>query len=120
MVSTEDSFGVRANRVGVPTSGTEDLVTKIATRVDREVFYYITQDDETNFRRDVRMVHDADRVYAFFANGQFMQGGTGHVVACALREGKPVEAYELDVHGNVVETATDEGDANPWNNAPSW
>lgn len=110
MVSTDDEFAVRANRAGVLASGTEDLAWKIGERVGRRVIQF--KPSSINFSRDVEMVQQADKVYAFFANGQFMQGGTGHVVACALREGKPVEAYELDEGGNVVETAADEGDVN--------
>lgn len=108
MVSTDDEFGVRANRAGLLASGTEELAWKIGDRVGRRVIKF--QPGTINFSRDIEMVRGANKVYAFFANGQFMQGGSGHVVACALKRGIPVEAYELDEDGNVVETATDEGD----------
>lgn len=109
MVSTDDDFAVRANRAGVLASGTEDLAWRIGERVGRRVISFNPTGD--NFQRDLALIRAADKVYAFFANGQFMHGGTGHVVACALREGKSVEAYELDEQGTVVEIATDEGHA---------
>lgn len=113
MVSTEDDFAVRCNRAGLLASGTEELASKIGERVGRKVVRFgpdgLTRPAGLTFSRDADMVRRSDKVYAFFASGQFMQGGTGHVVACALREGKPVEAYELDENGDVVEIATDEG-----------
>lgn len=109
MVSTDDDFAVRANRAGEITSGTEDLAWRIGERVGRRVIKFTTGNG--NFYRDIDMVQRADKVYAFFAPGQFMHGGTAHVVSCALKAGVPVEAYELDEDGNVIETATDEGEA---------
>jgi hypothetical protein len=110
MVSTDDDFAVRSNRNDLLASGTEELAWKIGERVGRHVVRHKPFAEDNNFNRDVNMVRKADRVYAFFAHGQFMQGGTGHVVSCALRQGIPVEAYELDEDGDVVEMATDEGD----------
>lgn len=110
MASTDDEFAVRANRSGILSSGAEDLAWRIGDMIGRRVMKFKPANGDGNFQRDNWMVKEADKVYAFFAPGQFMEGGTGHVVACALRAGKPVEAYELDSAGNLVETATDEGD----------
>ena len=107
MVSTDDAFGVRVSRGGVPSSSVEELVIKIADRINRPIMRYEARTG--NWARDVEMMKHAQRLYTFFAPGKFMMGGTAHLVACALREEVPVEAYELDEHGMVVDAASDEG-----------
>lgn len=48
------------------------------------------------FLRDVEMVRDADEVVAFFADGDEMSGGTGHVVDKAIDQQRPVRAYAVE------------------------
>lgn len=47
------------------------------------------------FRRDMKLVDDADIVTAFFDPEHVMEGGTGHIVETAMRKGKPVEAWTV-------------------------
>jgi len=112
MVSTDDAFGVRVDREGKAASSVEELVLKIADRINRPVIPYKAGGrlGSGNWARDVEMMKHSQRLYAFFSPGKFMMGGTAHLVQCALREGLPVEAYELDSHGMVVDAASDEGD----------
>ena len=107
MVSTDDAFGVRVDKQDQPASAVEELVMKISGRINRPIIKYHSR--QGNWARDVEMMKHAQRLYAFFGPGRFMLGGTGHLVACALREEVPVEAYELDEHGMVVDAASDEG-----------
>lgn len=109
MVSTDDAFGVRTSRDDAVASSVEELVVKIAGRINRPVIPYKAR-SAGNWARDIEMMNHTQRLYAFFSPGRFMMGGTSHLVACALRKGVPVEAYELDEHGMVVDAASDEGD----------
>lgn len=108
MVSTDDAFGVRVGSDDKAASAVEEMVIKIADRINRPIIPYRARTG--NWARDVEMMQHAQRLYAFFSPGRFMTGGTAHLVACALRQGLPVEAYELDEHGMVVDAASDEGD----------
>ena len=109
MASVDDSFAIRCNRKGEIASGTEELAQKIGEILPRQVTR-ISAITRTSFDRDNDMVRNSTGVYAFFAPGELMHGGTGHVVAVALRMGRPVEAYELDEQGMVVQAASDAGD----------
>lgn len=115
MASFDDSFGVRCDRLRRVASGTEDLVIKIGERIPRIVSMWepSSAGSSSAFTRDNRMVAASSGVYAFFAPGQEMAGGTGHVVAVALRTGTPVEAYCLDNDGMVAEIGSDAGDLLP-------
>lgn len=107
----EQSWGVRASVDGEITSPTEDIVRRIALRLDHHCSVWRSVRASSGaFQRDNTMVGSSRQVYAFFAPGELMQGGTGHVVAVALRAGIPVTAYELDDDGEVIESASDEGD----------
>jgi len=48
------------------------------------------------FLRDVEMVRDSDQVIAFFADGDEMSGGTGHVVDKAIDQKRSVRAYAVE------------------------
>jgi len=111
MVSNEDSFGIRTKKSGEASSMVETLVDRIATKIGCTVHTWngTVNGSGMAFTRDVAMVHASSKVFAFFMD-QDLVGGTGHVVACALREGIPVVAYGLDERGNVVEIGSDAGD----------
>jgi len=111
MVSNDDSFAIRTKKSGEPTSMVEALVDRIATKIGCTIHTWngTATGSGQAFTRDVAMVHASSKVFAFFMD-QDTEGGTGHVVACALREGIPVVAYGLDEHGNVVEIGSDAGD----------
>ena len=46
------------------------------------------------FVRNKEIVEQSDRVVAFYASGNFQQGGTANTVAWAIKLGKPVEEFE--------------------------
>jgi len=48
------------------------------------------------FNRDREMVKRADLVLAFFAPGATMEGGTGHVVECAIDLAIPCYSWVVD------------------------
>jgi hypothetical protein len=54
------------------------------------------------YERDYRLAEQSSKVFAWFAPGEEMEGGTGHVVKAAMDRGVAVEAYRLDDDGNVV------------------
>lgn len=111
---TEQVWAVRARRNGDLASGVEELAMRIGERIGRTVVKHYTGDGSSGaFQRDNHMVTRADEVFAFFAPEQFMHGGTGHVVAAALRLGKAVTAYRINDLGQVVEEAAEEGDFQP-------
>jgi hypothetical protein len=60
------------------------------------------------WRRDRALVADAHRVIAFFQESNFMEGGTGHVVQCALDANVPVEAWAQALHGELELVAEDD------------
>lgn len=120
MVSCEDDFGVRARggsrylKDPEPyyTSGAEELTAKIGGRIGRQVVSFIPDQSgsSTAFRRDVRLVKASSEVFAFFGPEGEVEGGTAHVVACALREGIRVTAYGLDDDGSIMEIGHDGGE----------
>lgn len=121
MVSCEDDFGVRArgngssSSSGEPyfTSASEELTAKIGDRIGRSVVSFVPFDEgsSTSFKRDVRLVKASSEVFAFFGAEGEVEGGTAHVVACALREGIPVTAYGLDDDGiSIIEIGHDAGE----------
>lgn len=112
MVSHQDVYGVRSKKDGERTSMIEELVVRIAAKIGCVVVPWsaATKGSGSGFTRDVAMVDASGMVFAFFGYEGGPEGGTGHVVACALRRGIPVVAYGLDDHGNVVEVGSDPGD----------
>ena len=98
-----DVFCVRSNRSGDLASGTEDLVSKIGARIGATVLPW--PPTSSTFNRDNSMVTRCSRVYAFFAPGQLMEGGTGHVAAVALRADVPLIAYTIDDSASVYVVA---------------
>jgi hypothetical protein len=111
MLSTDEhQWAVRANQYGTPSSSVEELTMRIGDRIGKSVVkHYSEPAARSSYKRDNTMTGLANEVFAFFAPGQFMHGGTGHVVSVALRIGIPVTAYELNDEGQVIESATDEG-----------
>lgn len=112
MVSTDEHFAVRQTKQGEVSSMTEMMALRIGARINRTVTPWAPMGNTraSTFHRDISMVDSASEVHAFFGPDALMQGGTGHVVYCALRRGVHVHAYEVDVDGNIIETASDEGD----------
>lgn len=111
MASVNEDFAVRASRQGLIASGVEELALKIGEKIPRTVTPWEPGvGTSATFTRDNRMVAASSGVYAFFAPGHEMQGGTGHVVAVALRTGTAVEAFHLDDEGQIVEIGSDPGD----------
>lgn len=99
-------FCVRANRNGELASGTEDLVSKIGARIGCTVLpWQSTPGGGSSFSRDNQMVARCSHVYAFFAPGQLMEGGTGHVAAVAIQADIPLIAYSIDNDANVYVVA---------------
>lgn len=131
MVSTESDFGVRARGNWTRhasddpywTSMTEELAAKIGDRLGKSVVSFIPMEagSSTAFKRDVRLVKAADEVFAFFGPQGEVEGGTAHVVACALREGIPVTAYGLDDDGSIMEIGHDGGEfyVNTYSHTPT-
>lgn len=104
-------FCVRANRRNELASGTEDLVERIGARLNMNVLPWPSADGANSaFHRDNAMVNRCWSVHAFFSPGALMEGGTGHVAAVALRQGKQLTAYSVNDDGRVFVVAEDEGD----------
>lgn len=99
-----DVFCVRANRNGELASGTEDLVEKIGARIGVTTLPWPSSTG-SSFHRDNAMVARSSHVYAFFAPGALMEGGTGHVAAVALRANIPLIAYSINDDANVYVVA---------------
>ena len=55
------------------------------------------------------MMEGCSRVIAFFEDDNFMEGGTGHVVQCALEADVPVEAWAQTFHGLELVAEDDKG-----------
>lgn len=110
-------FAIRCNREKVNASGTEDLVERIAARLHMNTLQWPPQlgpnlgrGRSMTYLRDNQMVARCWAVHAFFAPGDLMSGGTGHVAAVALRAGISLTAYTIDDHARVYVVAEDEGD----------
>lgn len=112
-------FAIRCNREKVNASGTEDLVERIAARLHMNTIQWPpapgpgmgpSQGRSLTYLRDNQMVSRCWAVHAFFAPGELMGGGTGHVAAVALRAGVSLTAYTIDDNARVYVVAEDEGD----------
>ena len=107
MLSHNDNIvGVRRRHgENKPVSMTEEIAVRIARKLSMNTYDYVSMatGSKAGFVRDNEMVKGANHVYAFFAPGEEMKGGTGHVVEAALRGGVPVTAYHLDGRGDLVE-----------------
>ncbi len=103
ILSTEEPVGIRVDKKLNVTSHVEAAVLQIAATVGREVVFFPPQGAgrESVYERDYQLAERSSRVYAYFAPGQEMEGGTGHVVKAALDRGIDVEAFRLDNEGNV-------------------
>ena len=114
MLSGDGVFAVRTSGYR-PASMIEDMALRIGSRIGVDVHSWVppVSGSRAGYVRDVSMVEHSDHVYAFFAPDRTMDGGTGHVVACALRAGIAVDAYELDSAGEVVEIGSDPGNLLP-------
>ena len=75
----------------------------------RTVVSFLPSNQHNNYDRDRSMVRDADLVMAFFPDEAFMEGGTGHVVQCALEEDIPVEAWAMKYDGSLTLVAEHDG-----------
>lgn len=61
------------------------------------------------FDRDREMVRQSDLVLAFFSPGLKMEGGTGHVVECAIDLNVP--CYSWEIHRDIVRVGEHDPDA---------
>lgn len=110
-----EPIGVRVNNTKMgETSSVELMVVKIANRIDLEVVRWPAGGSGTGssiaFKRDVEMVRAASGVYAFIGpECSADEGGTQHVLACALRDGIPVIAYGVEDDGSFIEIGSDAG-----------
>lgn len=106
MRNPNTTVSVRANMKGDLASGTEDLASKIAQILGNDVQSWRPYPHNSSvFERDAMMVAESSHVYAFFAPGKLMEGGTGHVAAVAMRQNIPVTAYTIDENADVYPVA---------------
>jgi len=116
MVSRDDDFGIRCTSSGTPSSMTEEMVWRIGTKTGKIVRTFNSPSEagsKAGYVRDVTLVQAADGVFAFFGPDGPRDGGTSHVVACALRRGIPVIAYGIDTSGAIAEIGSDTGSGLP-------
>lgn len=106
-----EPVAIRASTKSVIASHVEEAAVKLCDLFSVELRPYKPEGPgrEAVFERDYRLVENSSKVYAFFAPGEEMQGGTGHVVKAALDRGVDVEAFGLDEQGNVVLLGSEEG-----------
>ena len=100
---------VRANRAGRFASPTEEWVAEICRVSGTDLHSFHTDVNCSSFPRDRQMVKGADRVIAFFPEDKFMEGGTAHVVQCALEAEVPVEAWAQTASGLELVAENDDG-----------
>ena len=96
--------GVRAGAATGVASGVEQAAVKLCEKWGKTCLQFQPEPGagrKAVYERDYRLVEHADRVIAFFAPGNEMSGGTGHVVESALARGVEVEAYTIDEEGDV-------------------
>lgn len=116
MVSREDDFGIRCTSSGSPSSMTEEMVWQIGAKTGKIVRTFKSPSEagsKAGYMRDVALVRAADEVFAFFGPDGQLEGGTSHVVVCALRSAIPVIAYGVDPSGSIVEIGSDPGSGLP-------
>lgn len=112
IAATDEEIGIRASSHGTPASHIEEAAMKICDRFGKHYRVYqpiIGEGRAGVFERDFRLAEQSSKVYAWFAPGEEMQGGTGHIVEAALARGVGVEAFRLDDAGNVVLLGSEEG-----------
>lgn len=111
----EDAFvSIRARSDGRPSSYVEGWLLKLHARKDVPTpwtltVYKASKERGGAWKRDRSMVEGASRVIAFFDESNFMEGGTGHVVQCALEADVPVEAWAQTFHGLELVAEDDKG-----------
>lgn len=76
---------------------------------DRIVVPYPSPPGKNNYDRDHLIVQGADLVMSFFPEERFMEGGTGHVVECAIEADVPVEAWAMHPDGSLTLFAEHDG-----------
>jgi len=115
MTSTDGPFGVRGAPHGGCSSMVEEMALRIGNRLERDITRWPTTEagSSTGFKRDVALVKAADAVFAFYGPDLSDDGGTEHVVACALRQGIPVVAFGILDDGSIIELGSDTGEW-PW------
>src|SRR6188474_2811108 len=74
----------------------ERLASEVAESLGIEVAWEEPQGSgrQATWQRDWRMIHAADKVLLYLHDG-YPDGGTEHVLACALADEPQVEAYTL-------------------------
>jgi hypothetical protein len=99
---------VRANQRGRFASPTEEWVAEICRVSGTDLHSFHTDEGCKAFERDRQMVEGTHRVIAFFPEERFMEGGTGHVVQCALEAEVPTEAWAQTDDGLELIAENDE------------
>lgn len=107
VVASADGIGVRGPTSSPPSrlasTVVEDTAYTLAQTMNKKALVYRPNPDiaakERTYARDYKLVGEADELYAYFAEGKVMEGGTGHVVKAALEIGINVIAYEVTSHG---------------------
>lgn len=99
------------------TSPTEEWIAELCRVAGTDLHVFHTTPHTRAFERDRQMVDGSDRVIAFFPEETFMEGGTGHVVQCALEAEVPTEAWAQTASGLQLVAESDEDhawDPNHW------
>lgn len=103
---------IRANTKGKITSYLEEWVYDLCALTGTAWYVRIvnsTGAGGASYKRDRELVRGADRVIAFFDEEHFMEGGTGHVVQCALEADVPVETWAQTDDGLELVAEDDHG-----------
>jgi hypothetical protein len=114
----DDIIIVRADRSGNINSPVEQMVSRIAEQLGKDVL--AMRNDGTKrgrnqtFERDRSIVTVVDKVVAFFNEGS-LSGGTGNIIRMALEEKyTEVEAYSVNFLGMPTLVGHDSGDPRPY------
>ena len=99
---------VRCNQKWEFASPVEEWINDLCRESGVDLHTFHTSGECGAFDRDRQMVKGADRVIAFFPEEKFMEGGTGHVVQCALEAEVPTEAWAQTADGLELVAENDE------------
>ena len=100
---------VRADMRGRFASPIEEWVSEICRVSGTDLHSFGTGTNCKAFERDRQMVQGVQQVIAFFPEATFMEGGTGHVVQCALEADVTTEAWVETLTGLELVAESDTG-----------
>ena len=106
---------IRANTKGKITSYLERWILDLCSLTGTAWYVKICHSAGAGgaaYKRDREMVAGADRVISFFDEENFMEGGTGHVVQCAMEANVSVEAWAQTADGLELVAEDDDGNLN--------